>query len=190
VKRFRKMLWLVTILAGIAQANAQPAGRIPISASQVAEAITSSGTAVNAGQVQFLAQVDAAREDASLRVVSVKGSIDGATDVKLRCQDNRECLPFYVLIHNARPARFTDGYAKPVSIATRSGSADNTSSAGLMRSGDRATLILEEADFRISMPVICLEAGMRGQQIRVASKDGRRFYKGEVMSSGILKGRL
>jgi flagella basal body P-ring formation protein FlgA len=40
------------------------------------------------------------------------------------------------------------------------------------------------------LPVICLQNGVRGQRIRVASKDHRRFFEGEVVGTGVLKGSL
>jgi hypothetical protein len=80
-----------------AAGQASPTERVVISADQVARAIAATGAAVRAGQVRFLAQVSASREDVSLEVVSVKNQDQQAT-VKLRCHNSQECLPFYVLV--------------------------------------------------------------------------------------------
>jgi hypothetical protein len=190
VKGPRKLAWLVLFATLTAGANAQTANRrTAISQRRVAGAITSAGVPVKAAQVEFLSEVSAA-EDVSLRIVSVNTWTDGTAKVRLRCRDNRECLPFYVLLRDAQTLGVRHVYQSPVRVATDKSRAEKALSPRLVRGGDRATLILESSDLRINMSVICLESGTRGQQIRVASSDGRRFYKGEVVEEGVLKGNL
>ena len=58
----------------------------------------------------------------------------------------------------------------------------------VIRGGDHATLILESPDFRMRFPVICLQSGVRGQRVRVASPDHKQFYEAEIVAPGMLKG--
>jgi hypothetical protein len=189
VKRLKQFMWLLSAILMLG-ANAHAADSRPsLSKRQVADAMISAGIPVKAAQVEFLSQLSAS-EDVSLQVVTIRTSTEGTATVKLRCHDNRECLPFYVLVHDVRSAGVSDVHHRRVQIATGQARTDKVSSPRLVRGGDHATLLLETSDFRISLPVICLESGMRGQRIRVTSRDGRRFYKGEVVEVGILRGSL
>lgn len=174
------MLWWVPMAA---MANT-PAHRFPLSMGQIADALASAGLVVNVSQVEFLSTVNAASEQARLQVVNTASRAGGNTVVKLRCLDNHECLPFYVMVH----ASTTMSSVPPDSGKTPV--IEDTSFPRVVRGGDFATLILESADYRISVPVICLQNGARGQTIRVASRDHRRFFEGEVIGSGMLRGRL
>jgi len=173
-----------------AAGQASPTERVAISAEQVAGAIAATGAVVRASQVKFLAQVSASREDISLEVVSVKNHDQQAT-VKLRCHNSQECLPFYVLVE--RVGAVSLPVPAPVKeLPRRDGrpAAAGTASLSMVRGGDRATLVLESSDLRISLPVICLESGEQGQKIRVSSRDHKQFYEGEIVAAGFLKGRL
>jgi hypothetical protein len=172
-----------------AAGQASPTERVAISAEQVAGAIAATGAAVRAGQVKFLAQVSASRADIGLEVVSVKNHDQQAT-VKLRCHNSRECLPFYVLVEGVGPVSLP--VPAPVKVLPRRDGrpAAGTASLSMVRGGDRAMLVLESTDLRISLPVICLESGEQGQKIRVSSRDHKQFYEGEIVAAGFLKGRL
>jgi len=150
----------------------------------VVDALARAGIVVGRHQIEFLSGKRDTREGARLRVVSVTSSSFGTAKVKMRCQDNRECLPFYVLVHEF------DGMVLNRSTAAAVPEAASRSSKGVIRSGDHATLVLETGDARMSFPVICLQSGDRGQRVRVASPDHRKFYDAEVVAPGMLKGSL
>jgi Chaperone for flagella basal body P-ring formation len=153
-------------------------------AHSVADAMGLTGTAVNPDQIEFLAGGSNIREGAEVRVLKVTNRTDGTLKVELRCQDNHACLPFYVLVHGLDPVNLTvpEKRSQPVSAASVPQS--------LIRGGDHATLILESRDSRISMPVICLQSGVRGQTIRVASTDRKQVFDAEIVATGMLKGNL
>jgi hypothetical protein len=119
-----------------------------------------------------------------MKVVGMTDAAPGTIKVKLRCRDSHECLPFYVLVHGVD--RVKVGSAKEGAMPLSKAS----SRQNVVRGGDRAILILETPDSRMSFPVICLQAGTRGQKVRVTSTDRRRFYDAEVVAAGILKGSL
>jgi len=163
-------------------------GRSAITSQLVAAAMASSGMAVAAAQVEFLTPVSASDQAPGLKVVSVASGTSGAANVKLRCRDNRECLPFYVRVHGLNvtglqtdPLEGTHAQSLVVRRAPKQ---------RVVRGGDPATLILESADMRINLPVICLENGVFGQKIRVASTDRKQFFEARVVEAGMLKGSL
>jgi len=147
----------------------------------VVQALERAGVVVSPEQIVFLAGVRSSL-NAGVRVVSVTDAGDGSVKVKLRCRDNRECLPFYVLVQGIQ-----GGDMNTAKIAAVPAGASGPLSA-VVRGGDRAILTLERADSRMRFPVICLQSGVRGQTIRAASPDHKNFYDAEVVAAGMLKG--
>lgn len=159
-------------------------GRTAIPVQRVADAMASAGMEVNPDQIEFLSGASWTDETAKIRVVSVGHGSAGQAKVKLRCQNNQECLPFYVLVDGIRRADRNSPTARlePVILPTIP--------PKVIRAGDHATLILETGDARMSFPVICLQSGVRGQRIRAASPDRKQLYDAEVVASGMLRGNF
>jgi len=190
--RLNQFAGLLLLFVPLAAPASQTPERFAISTRQIADALASVGLVVNVSQVEFLSDVSATSDHALLQVVSTANRTAGSAIVKLRCHDNHECLPFYVVVHGSK-VRSLNGEAAGTRLqlaSDRGPLVEDTSFPRVIRGGDSATLILENADFRIKVPVICLQTGMRGQRIRVASKDHRRFFEGEVIGTGMLKGSL
>jgi hypothetical protein len=184
--RTTKLVCSVLALAAVMPAAVSQAGgaRNVISARHLVEALMSAGVIVRPAQIELLSGTSNIGESAKVRVVSVNDRADGSAKVKLRCQDNHECLPFYILVHGLGRVNGerTRVHAVPVVQAS--------SLQNVIRGGDHATLILESADSRMSLPVICLQSGVRGQRIRVSSTDHRQFFDAEVVATGMVKGSL
>jgi len=168
-------------VAGQTQQN-----RIAITPQHVAGAMADAGWKVGPGQVKLLSQVTSTVRDAWLEVVKVTRWQENQLKVELRCHDPRVCLPFYVLVteyataDKAGPVLAADAdVAKQPALGT-------LKEKPLMRSGDPALLTFADKGLKITMPVICLENGQRGQRIRVASADHKRFYKAEIVGPGLL----
>jgi hypothetical protein len=150
----------------------------------VADAMAFAGMAVKPEQIEFLSGASRTSEGAKVRLVSVTHGTPGMVKVKLRCENNHECLPFYVLVDGVDATEPNSLGARPAPPSKA------TSLPNLVRAGDHATLVLETPDARMSFPVICLQSGARGQRIRLASPDRRRTYDGEVVAAGMLKGNF
>jgi len=167
----------------LAATASAPTEHFTVSPVQVQGALAAAGLKAGLAQIEFLSEVRTASDHAALEVVNTSKRAKAAM-VKMRCRDSHQCLPFYVLVHQPQAG------AKVDPADDRSSLADATPFPRLMRSGEPAILILENADYRISLPVVCLQNGTRGQRIRVASKDHKRFFEGEIVGSGLLKGNL
>jgi flagella basal body P-ring formation protein FlgA len=185
-KGTKQLVWSILMSMAVMPAAIGQTGaaRSVISVRHVADAMASAGIAVNPDQIELLSGISASRETASVQVVSVTDRTAGTVKVKLRCQDNQECLPFYVLVHGIEAVSVGRASARRVP-AVKADSLQN-----IIRGGDHATLILESPDSRMSLPVICLESGVRGQRIRVTSPDHRQFFDAEVVASGMVRGSL
>lgn len=173
-----------SLLLVVLAARADQVRRIAVTPERIAGTLTDSGWKIGAEQIKLLSEVATTGPDTRLQVVKVARGLNDALTVKLRCHDRRACLPFYVLIENAGTA----GRSGQISVAGAEQAASQTAIAKpLFRSGDAATMMFANRSVRITMPVICLQNGLRGQTIRVTSTDRRRFYKAEVVGPGLLK---
>ncbi|MGA7574779.1 MAG: hypothetical protein WCA97_12405 [Terriglobales bacterium] len=158
--------------------------RSDISNQRIADAMGFAGIVAGPDQIEILSSLDNISPSATMRVVSVSKGTAGTVKAKLRCRDNRECLPFYVLVHGFDGLTGSELAMRPAPAVTTS------TIENVVRDGDHAMLIVETKDSRMSFPVICLHSGGRGQRIRVTSLDRKRFYDAEVVAAGILKGTL
>ena len=185
VKRAQKIVWIALAFASMMSAamSQTEVARTVSPTQRVADALALAGVVVGPHQIEFLSGIPNTREGANVRVVSVNSSSPGTAKVKMRCQDNRECLPFYVLVHEFDGVNLNRSTASAVPAAT-------TTSKDAVRAGDHATLVLETPDARMSFSVICLQSGVRGQHVRASSPDHRQFYDAEVVAPGMLKGSL
>lgn len=186
---FRRLVWLAALcMFSYAGTGVQESsGRTAVSREQVADAMQSAGIEARADQVQVLAHVTAS-PGATLRVARKVRKSSNSVLAELVCGQPRECLPFYALIHyNTDPTpvtKLTESSPSPVSARSE------VKRHPLVGRGQPVTLIIENADFRIVLSAICLEAGLHGQTIRVASPDRKRFYTAEVVSNKIVRSTL
>ncbi|HTA26023.1 MAG TPA: flagella basal body P-ring formation protein FlgA [Terriglobales bacterium] len=182
--------FILAILLGTlipAAGQSQP-NRIAITPQRVVSAMAGAGWKVSAAQVQLLSQVTSTVRDAWLEVVQVTHWQEDKLKVELRCHDPRVCLPFYVVINQAGTAvKSGQTMAADTEADAKHSVPEMPAEKPLMRSGDPATLTFADKGLRITMPVVCLENGQRGQRIRVASADHKRFYKAEIVGPGLLR---
>ena len=179
----------VLLLAGAgATVRAQEASRTPISRDCILRALHSSGVSILPGQMEELSGMTAAEPNPPLKVLSID-MLDADSDkVLLRCEHPNTCLPFYVLVHwgqledgsTSRPGQ-TD--RKPAQPEQRAGNL-------LVRSGRTVVLMLEGEYIHMTLPVLCLQNGGRGQQVRVISKDTKKRYVARVTGPGVVKSVL
>ncbi len=186
IRSFRQLAWSAALClvsyAGIGeQAHS---GRIVVSREQVADAMRLAGMETRADQVQVLANVTTS-PGATLRVARKVRESANSVLAELACREPGQCLPFYALIRSDAVA--TAAAKSSGSSSARASSRSQVNGHPLVGRGQPVTLIIEHADFRIVLSAICLEPGLHGQTIRVASPDRRRFYSAEVVSNKIVR---
>jgi hypothetical protein len=182
---------LMAALGVTEQALSQLQDRFPLTAAQVAFAVTASGMATTGQHVSLLTQVVATEPDPVLDVLSVetlgKGPLAEHSDIRLRikltCHVTRKCLPFYAIVS------FIPSTAGSANILSAPASARwNASSEITMKAGTHATLMLDDQRSHIQVAVVSLENGIVGHRIHVASPDHKQTYIGEVVNARLLKG--
>lgn len=168
-------LALTVVFTAAALAGANEA-RTPITVAQVSKALAAAGLTGNPERVEMLSSMSSLEPHAALRVASVEPMAVGDVRVRLRCERNSICLPFYVVVHNAT------GKIEPAIRQERL--------PMMVHGGDHVMLICEGKGVQITLPVICLQNGVAGQQVRVRSTDRKKTYLARVVRPGLVSAQL
>jgi len=165
------------LLAGaFAPVRAADNSRTPISREQILSVLNFSGVHIKPDQVEQLSTVTTAEPNPRLKVVSID-VLDGETDkVRLQCEQVGSCLPFFVLLHWGQTGRQNGRTTQPAQQA------ENI----LVRSGKAAVLVFEGDFLRMTLPVMCLQNGGLGQQVRVLNKETKKTYWARVTALGVV----
>lgn len=184
--------WLVTVLLSMVDISvaAEPAsvGATGMSslrdivAAAVARDVPFAIAAVqDAANLQLLDPSLSLPPDARLRVTSVRaGYSPGSWLLRLDCASRRDCLPFHVLLRapavdlNAQPT----GKAPPNLPRTKS---------LVAHSGDHALLVEERSGLRLKVPVVCLQSGGLGDQVRVRNLATQRILVATVAGKNLVR---
>ncbi len=155
--------------------------RTPISREWITSALISSGVQIGPDQLEALSSVTATVAHPRLRVVSVE-VLDGESDrARLQCERTDTCLPFYVVVHWGQPGD------TPGAASARRGTGWGLRPEDVMvRSGKAAVLVFEGEHVHMTLPVMCLQSGGRGQRVRVINKENKKVYLARVTGPGVV----
>lgn len=135
------------------------------------------GLHVTASQVESLSPMTSSEPNPKLTATKVDALDASTTKVRLQCERTDVCLPFYVLVHWPEGTKQdTKGAAQPRVLLEPL----------MVHNGKDATLVFEGRNMRMNMPVLCLQNGVRGQRIRVISKDRKKVFLARVTGPGTL----
>jgi hypothetical protein len=188
------LLMMAMGLFGYVPAQSQAQRRFPITAHQVAQALSGNGIQTMDEQVLMLANVVATEPAPVLDTLSAVPLGDGAQGthrephflVKLGCHLPGACLPFYSIVSKPEGSVDSTPVAHAFSVVT--GDASLKPNTGVViRAGARATLVMDDARSHIQITVISLENGIAGHTIHVASPDHKQVYAAEVVSANLVK---
>ena len=179
---------ILAFLPALGQGSSQTA---VLDATPVAAALAPWGLAVSSRQITFLTEVRSDRTDPDLEVMSLDRWQDSSAAARLRCRVHTECLPFYVLLHWSSPRDAETALSQRSSPARgpRMG-AGLPPRQWLIHTGELATLVIQDQDMRITVPVRCPSNAGAGDRLRVSTLDRRRYFWAEVVGAHLLKGDL
>ena len=105
--------------------------------------------------------------------------------IRLGCVERLSCPSFWVTVSAEPGTHLSSG-----GLAFASATAPVARSAALVESGQRVMLVLEDPPMRIQLPVICLQRGSLGKQVRATDPMTHRVFQAEVTGVGTLMAHL
>ncbi len=186
---------LLALLSATAHPQApslQRPERFPITASNLASALSTPEAPLTTNQIALPAEITATDRSPALQLTSIDRSGDRSARLRIACSLQRQCLPFFATL------------TWPDSTSANTGTAHLLTQAHLhrpggqpaleptaIRAGAHATLVIDSNRIHIRVPVVCLENGAVGHTVRVAGLDDRKqIYRAEVLDGDSLKGSL
>ncbi len=186
MKRFGNTFWPLLLGASAMGLPASAAGpvRYPIHADQVARAVFAAHPEL-AGDLIDLPESAAAREsEPVLEAGPVErwgGTASATAHVRMRCQGEGACLPFYASVH------LPDAQAVAAPAVARR---EQTAHTEELHSGERVSMVIDSGLLHLRIPVTCLGSGAVGSVIRVAGPSRSKVYEASVVDGNTVRGRL
>jgi hypothetical protein len=161
-------------------------GRIPLTAPMIASALQMAGFGVTPAQLQVPGFLTAATATPKLQLSAVDLLPDGRLRVRLACEQASECVPFLVTVQGiGHPATGIAALQK-----TMARGAGDLSRGALLQAGQHTTLVMQSDHMLISLPVIAIDSGRPGTDIRVSSLDRKQIFRGVVTEEQTVRGTL
>ena len=188
---FTTRLGLTALLvAELSHASAETASaRVPLTTASVSVALQGIGFNVCPAQIELPLQLTTESATPDLHVVSAELVNSNHLRVRLTCENSRNCLPFFALVkldpnhlNLSLIAASTSGFPPAPQVK-----AEETNA---LRAGQHATLFMEDEHMRISFPVISIDSGAIGKDVRVSSLDRKLTYQAKVVSAQVVRGNL
>lgn len=131
-------------------------------------------------------------EETKLRIERSRWDPVFATlEFRLRCQPATACLPFLVRVRPEDPVRaahWRTGLSK-TDVESMPASSGGPASV-LVRPGQTVMLVWNVGSLRITRPMVCLDPGRAGQQVRTRSRAGGRMVRARVLSAEVVEAIL
>jgi hypothetical protein len=164
--------------------------RYTISPAAVSRLLQAEGVLAPAEQLVLPPALSATEASPSLRLQTAELLPDGRLRVRIACQRAAACHPFFA---TARCTASEGGLAMLARLQRQpeagSPAARTSEPAGLV-AGRQVTLSLETRRMRITLPVIAIDSGKPGAEVRVASLDRKQVYRAVVADAGSVRGVL
>jgi hypothetical protein len=180
----RQVMLLAAICTALlaATVSAEASERVTVSREQIVDAMQLAGFNTTATQLQLLSNVTSL-PGATLRLAKFTKQSSETALAELDCKA-RQCLPFYVLVHDIQ---LTHGHAI---FSGRNPNGPVSVTHPLISRGKPLTLLIQGANSRIVLPVVSLEGGGQGDVIKVSSPDRKRIYQAEIVSNTTVRSTL
>jgi len=153
------------------------AERTAITPVHITGALSTAGLNVTSDQIESLSPMTSSEPNPKLSATKVEALDANTTKVRLQCERTDVCLPFYVLVHWPEGTKQDSKNTVQPRILLE---------PLMVHNGKNATLVFEGQNMRMIMPVLCLQNGVRGQRIRVISKDRKKVFLARVTGPGTL----
>ena len=184
---FPTFLLLVPSLTSISAQR--PASRYAITQDDVARALKAAGVTLESSQILTQAILTSAAQAPSLEVSFAGFSNPSSLRFRLACKVTSQCLPFFALAQFTGP---NEAYAAQQTLLPRTLPAREKEVTVRPRlvAGQHASFLMDDDRMRIRVPVISIDSGPVGAEVRVTSLDRKQMYHGTVMNEETVRGTL
>ena len=182
------LLWAA--LSALAPAiPAQTAGgqRFAVANTALVDLLQQTGITVSAGQIQLPSGLSASTKS-DLQITGAETLSGDRLRVRVSCGSGGECMPFLAIVNLQGAAAVSAGAA--LSLKFHVESSIRSSGLPTLRAGEHTMLLMEDGHMRILIPVLSIDSGGIGTEIRVSSLDRKQIFRATVLSSEIVRGPL
>ncbi len=180
---------LLAAMAASPPLTAQMVERVPLTGATVAAALTGAGLHVEGSQIELPGALATTNTDPQLRVTGAELLPDGRLRVRLACRQAGECQPFMATLRSSGPEAMAGLLSLRRSLQPPSAAHSNGNTDRLI-AGQHATLHLESTHMLITVPVVAIDSGAPGTEVRVSSLDHKQLYRAVVADAGTVRGAL
>lgn len=180
---------VATISSGAQQPQQSPALH-PLTPGLVVSALHEAGLEVQPAQLHMPASLSINADTPDLHVAHAEKLPGGRLRLQLTCRPQGICLPFLITI-DPLPGQALEfaslGTTQSISMEVPH---HDPVSATRVQAGQHLTLLLEDTHMRIVLPVVAIDSGSPGAEIRVSSLDHKQLFTATVLQAGAVKGTL
>lgn len=163
--------------------------RFPLDADAVVVTLSASGLSVNAGDITLPADLTAAVTHPVLRITHAEAVQGERVRLRLVCENGGDCLPFFAVLQRHGPGK-ASATASQLGLESPRTPSTTYAKSAVLRAGTRAVFLLQTEHMRITIPVVSIDSGAPGAEVRVASLDHKQLYHGVVSDSTTVRGTL
>ena len=183
------LLSLARLGQGTATAQAVPLARFPIDAAVVAESLSAQGFSVDRSHIELPPGLTVLRPKPHLQITSADLLPHSGIRLRLSCTPATDCQPFFAKLQTASAAEDLQAFASQVSRTPASSAVAESPSAHVL-AGSHVTLLLEDLHMRIVLPVVAIDSGYQGSEVRVSSLDRKQTFRAVVADGQTVRGAL
>ena len=184
----KRMLILAGALCAMHSGAQDLTIRFPVPLSAVLASLLKAGVSVNPAQIQMPQNLTATSNQIVLKITTAELMSDGHLRIRFSCQELGACQPFFA------SAGVTPGTEMAalgsLRAATSSEKLPATRHPPLVQAGAEAQLVLHDEHMWITIPVLTIDTGVAGAEVRVSSLDRKRIFRAFVVSPGVVRGVL
>lgn len=188
-------LWMVLLCfsGNSAPGQAPLRARVPLNATMVANALSAQGFPVDPSRVELPSGLSTVGVKPQFRVDTAELLPEGRFRIRLSCAQVGECLPFVVTVQTTSSSGGLHDLAAlqgHITAPTTPRASPGQRIAVHLLAGSRATLLMEDIHMRIAVPVIAIDSGLPGEEVRVTSLDRKQTFRAVVADARTVKGEL
>jgi flagella basal body P-ring formation protein FlgA len=187
--------------------GAKPA-RYPMSSAVVAQSLKTNGLDVEPSEVHLPMILSASSPSPNLEITATERLTDGRVRLQLRCRTAGECVPFNATLDVRSAAavvaeaglksstvseltamsRYVEMQPTARSEPSSPSAIAHAGTTATLHAGSKAVLVFQDQHMTIHLPVIAIDSGATGADVRVCTPDRKKTFRATVMDQATVRG--